>query len=96
MGLSIGTMIAKGDMSLVRLWLVQLLANFLWSVAFFALRSPLLGLIVILILDVLVFTYTVYAFGQNRTAAWAFVPYMLWLIFASYLTGYIYLNNPTL
>ena len=96
MGLSIGTMIAKGDMSLVRLWLVQLLVNFLWSVAYFALRSPLLGLIVILILDVLVFTYTVYAFGQNRTAAWTFVPYLLWLIFASYLTGYIYLNNPAL
>lgn len=94
MGISIGAMISQGDMSLVRLWLLQLLVNFIWSVAFFALRSPLFGLIVILILDVLVFTYTVYAFGQNRLAAWLFVPYMLWLLFATYLTGYIYLHNP--
>lgn len=94
MGISLGAMIAKGDMSLVRLWLVQLLVNFLWSVGFFALRSPLLGLIIILILDVLVFTYTIYAFSSHRVSAWLFVPYLLWLLFATYLTGYIYLHNP--
>lgn len=93
MGLSISVMIDRGDMSLVRLWLFQLIVNFLWSVAFFALRSPLAGLIVILVLDVLVFTYTIYAFGCNRAAGWLFVPYMVWLLFATYLTGYIYLNN---
>lgn len=95
MGISLGAMVAKGDMSLVRLWLVQLLVNFLWSVAFFALHSPLLGLIVILLLDVLVFTYTIYAFTSNTTSAWLFVPYLLWILFATYLTGYIYLNNPS-
>jgi tryptophan-rich sensory protein len=95
MGISLGAMVAKGDMSLVRLWLVQLLVNFLWSVAFFALHSPLLGLIVILLLDVLVFTYTIYAFASNTTSAWLFVPYLLWILFATYLTGYIYLNNPS-
>jgi tryptophan-rich sensory protein len=94
MGISLGAMIAKGDMSLVRLWLVQLLVNFLWSVGFFSLRSPLLGLIIILILDVLVFTYTIYAFSSHRVSAWLFVPYLLWLLFATYLTGYIYLHNP--
>lgn len=92
-GLSIGTLIAKGDMSVIRLWLLQLIVNFLWSVTFFAMRSPLLGLIVILILDVLVFTYTIYAFGRSKVAGWLFVPYLLWLLFATYLTGYIYLNN---
>ncbi|MBE6188589.1 MAG: tryptophan-rich sensory protein [Rikenellaceae bacterium] len=94
MGISLGAMVAKGDMSLVRLWLVQLLVNFLWSVGFFALRSPLLGLIIILILDVLVFTYIIYAFSGNRVSAWLFVPYLIWLLFATYLTGYIYIHNP--
>ena len=93
MGLSIGVMIARDDMSVVRLWLLQLIVNFLWSVVFFAMRSPLLGLIVILILDVLVFTYTIYAFGRSRAAGWLFIPYLLWLLFATYLTGYIYLHN---
>lgn len=93
MGISISILIDRGDMSLVRLWLFQLIVNFLWSVAFFALHSPLAGLIVILVLDVLVFTYTIYAFGRSTAAGWLFVPYMAWLLFATYLTGYIYLNN---
>ena len=93
MGLSISVMIDRGDMSLVRLWLFQLIVNFLWSVAFFALRSPLAGLITILVLDVLVFTYTIYAFAISRAAGWLFVPYMAWLLFATYLTGFIYLRN---
>ena len=94
MGISIGAMVSKGNLSLIKLWLVQLLVNFLWSVAFFGLRSPLLGLILILILDVLVFTYTIYAFSNNKVSAWLFVPYLLWILFATYLTGYIYLSNP--
>lgn len=93
MGVSIGRLVAAGDMSLVKLWLLQLLVNFIWSLLFFALRSPLLGLITILILDVLVFTYTIYAFGSDRVAGWLFIPYVVWLLLATYLTGYIYLNN---
>jgi tryptophan-rich sensory protein len=92
-GISAGVMLAKGDVSVIRLWLLQLLLNFLWSVCFFALRSPFLGLIVILALDVAVFAYIVYAAGRNVVAAWLFVPYMLWLVFATYLNGYIYINN---
>ena len=92
-GISAGTMLVKGDMSVLRLWLLQLLLNFLWSVCFFALRSPLMGLLVILALDVAVFAYIVYAANRRAAAAWLFVPYMLWLIFATYLNGYIYINN---
>ena len=96
MGVSIGAMLVRGDLSLLRLWLLQLMLNFLWSVCFFALRSPLMGLLVILALDVTVFAYIVYAFGRRASAAWLFVPYMLWLIFATYLNGYIYIyNRPT-
>ena len=92
-GLSAGTMLVRGDMSVLRLWLLQLLLNFLWSVCFFALRSPLVGLLVILTLDVAVFAYIIYAASRRAVAAWLFVPYMLWLVFATYLNGYIYINN---
>ena len=93
MGISVGTMLVRGDMSVVRLWLFQLLLNFLWSVCFFALRSPFVGLLVILSLDVAVFAYILYAANRRAIAAWLFVPYLLWLIFATYLNGYIYINN---
>lgn len=92
-GISAGTMVVRGDMSLMRLWLFQLLLNFLWSVCFFALRSPMAGLLVILTLLVSVFAYIVYAASRRPAAAWLFVPYLLWLIFATYLNGYIYINN---
>ena len=92
-GISAGTMLVKGDMSVLRLWLLQLLLNFLWSVCFFALRSPFLGLVVIMALDVTVFAYIVYAAERRVVTALLFVPYMLWLIFATYLNGWIYINN---
>lgn len=92
-GLSIGFMLVRGDMSVVRLWILQLVVNFLWSVLFFAMRNPLLGLIDILILDVLVFTYIVYAAGRRKLSAWLFAPYFVWILFATYLNGYIYLHN---
>ena len=93
MGLSLGVLLVRGDMSLVRLWLIQLLVNFLWSVFFFSMRSPLAGLVLILLLDVLVFTYLIYASSRSAVAAWLWAPYMAWLVFATYLNGYIYLNN---
>ena len=92
-GISAGTMLAKGDMSVLRLWLLQLLLNFLWSVCFFALRSPFMGLLVLLALDVAVFAYMLYTIGRRPIAAWLFLPYMIWLIFATYLNTYICINN---
>ena len=93
MGISLGSLLVRGDVSLVKLWLLQLLVNFLWSVMFFALRSPFAGLLTILLLDVLVLSYIIYAFSRRATSAWLMMPYMIWLLFATYLCGYIYINN---
>lgn len=95
MGISLGCMVSRGDMSLVGLWGLQLFVNFMWCVLFFAFRNPLLGLLDILLLDVLVFVYIIYAAGRSRPAAWLFAPYMLWLLFATYLNGYVLVHNRT-
>jgi tryptophan-rich sensory protein len=92
-GASLGAMLVKGYVGLVKLWLMQLLLNFLWSALFFGVRSPLLGLITILLLDIVVFAYIISAAGRRGLAMWLFVPYLLWLLFATYLNGYIYLMN---
>ena len=52
-----------------------------------------MGLLVLLALDVTVFAYMLYAIGRRAIAAWLFLPYMLWLIFATYLNSYICINN---
>ena len=75
------------------IWYVQLGINFLWSILFFVCRSPLFGLIDILILDVLVVCYMVYAARIRASASWLFLPYLCWVLFATYLNAYILAAN---
>lgn len=78
---------------LLRLFAVQLLFNFLWSVLFFYFRSPLLGFIDIVALDLLVVAYIVRSWPVSRGASLLFAPYLLWILFATYLNGYILACN---
>lgn len=94
MGVSLGRLIEAGhDRVLFGIWGAQLVLNFLWSILFFTLRNPLLGMVDILLLDVLVFLYLAGARRYDRVASWLFVPYFVWLLLATYLNGYIYLYN---
>ncbi len=94
MGISLGRLISRRcSNGLKVLWVAQLVVNFLWSILFFLMQSPLLGLIDILILDILVITYIWRAYRCDRWASWLFIPYILWLALATYLNTYIYLYN---
>src|SRR5574344_862078 len=55
-------------------WGVQLLCNFLWSVLFFFMRSPFLGFVDIVILDLVVYYFILRSWRFDRAAAWLFVP----------------------
>lgn len=94
MGLSLGRVLQYGDKRYVTLWFLQLAVNFLWSVFFFYLRSPLAGFVDILVLDVLVIVYILCVRRRTPSAAWLFAPYLLWILFATYLNGYILVENP--
>lgn len=97
-GISAGrvlTSVSPDRKAVMGIWYGQLLANFLWSVLFFTLRSPLLGLIDILVLDALVAWYIVRSSRIRKSAAWLFVPYLAWILFATYLNGYILAANGT-
>lgn len=64
----------------------QLVLNTLWSFVFFGLHQPWLGLIVILLL-IGAIIWTMYEFKRiSKTATWLFIPYLLWVLFATYLT----------
>jgi tryptophan-rich sensory protein len=72
---------------------LQLLLNILWSYFFFGLQSPLYGLAEILLLLCAVVA-TILAFWRIRPlAAYLLLPYLLWGLFATLLTGWILLNN---
>ena len=64
---------------------VQLTFNFTWSLAFFAARSTLLGLITITALW-LTIALAISVFRPiDRLAAWLMAPYLLWVSFAAAL-----------
>ena len=78
---------------IIRLFGFQLLFNFTWCIFFFYFRSPLLGFANILVLDVLVIYYMIESYPVRKSSAYLFVPYLLWLILATYLNGYILMYN---
>lgn len=71
----------------------QLALNVLWSVVFFGLESPGLGLVEILVLWAAILL-TILAFGRvSRPAGWLLVPYLAWVSFAALLNAGIWWLN---
>lgn len=79
--------------TLIVLFILQLIANFLWSVFFFYLENPFLGLTDIVILDIIVIFYIIKSYSVSKISTWLFVPYLLWILFATYLNAYIFIYN---
>lgn len=79
----------------VRLWGWQLMANALWTPAFFGLHSPGAGMAVMAALLLLI-VLTIRAFwGVSRRAALLMLPYAAWVGYAAYLNvGFLALNHP--
>jgi benzodiazapine receptor len=74
-------------------FMVQLALNISWSIAFFGLRSPLAGLVVIVILWAAILATIFSFFGISKTAGALLIPYILWVSYAAVLNGAIYVLN---
>jgi tryptophan-rich sensory protein len=66
-------------------FIAQLLLNALWSPLFFGLRSPLAGLVDIVLLWGLIILTMIYFFKVSTAAGILLVPYILWVSFAAVL-----------
>ncbi len=75
-------------------FLAQLFFNFIWSVLFFGLRSPILGLIDILVLWVLILITTIKFYKLSKPASYLLIPYLAWVSFAAILNLSIVFLNP--
>jgi len=74
---------------------LHLISNFAWTGIFFGLKSPGLALIDILFLDISL-VLIVWCFWQtNRMASILLWPYLMWVLFATYLNASFYLLNRT-
>ena len=84
------------DLARIRLtYWTQLALNLAWSFAFFGLKNPAAGLVVILLL-LSAIVATILAFQKSsKVAAALLVPYALWVSFATILNFAIFQLNPT-
>jgi tryptophan-rich sensory protein len=78
---------------LTALWLVQLVLNGAWSIAFFRMQMPGLALVVILGMLAAIVGFILYAWRPARLAALLFLPYAAWVAFAGILNATIVALN---
>ena len=83
----------RGVKTAVAVFAVQLVLNACWSAAFFGARSPLAGLIVILVLLAAIVLAMVRFFRISPPAGALLVPYLVWVAFATVLNASIYNLN---
>lgn len=75
-------------------FVAQFAVNILWSAAFFGLRSPLAGLVVIALLWILILLNIYRFYPLSKEAALLLVPYLAWVSFAALLNYSILVLNP--
>jgi len=90
MGISLFLVLQKGwedkkVKTAIYVFAIQLVLNALWSVAFFGFKSPLLGLMEIIILWVAIAATILSFMKVSRTAAYLLIPYIIWVSFAAIL-----------
>ena len=95
MGVSFGILRDKhlNDSNVKLIYYIQLIVNLLWPIAFFVLKWRLFAFIWILILDALVVLMIFTFYKRNKTAALLQLPYLAWVLFASYLNLGVYINR---
>ena len=77
----------------LKIYVINLFVNFLWSPMFFGLGLKLFSFIWIIILDIVVLYMIVCYYKVNKKAAYLQIPYLIWSLFATYLNLAFYILN---
>ncbi|KRK49131.1 tryptophan-rich sensory protein [Secundilactobacillus kimchicus JCM 15530] len=77
----------------ITLFFGQLTVNFFWSIIFFGAAAYWISFVIIVLLDGLVIMAIAKFNRTSHLAAWLLVPYLFWILFATYLNvGVAWLN----
>ena len=76
-----------------KLFLMQLLLNFFWSLLFFGLHQPFLAFVDIFLLWIFILLTILEFKKRSKTAGYLLIPYLIWVSFASILNLSIVLLN---
>ena len=75
------------------IYYAQLVVNALWSIIFFVFKWRFFAIIWIILLAILVIIMIIKFYKKNKIAGLLQIPYILWVLFATYLTIGIYILN---
>jgi len=64
---------------------IQLFVNFLWPIVFFRFEWYWIAVVIIILLDILVSITTLWFYKINKSAGYLMIPYLIWILFATYL-----------
>lgn len=97
-GLSIGLILtkvkdSKAKQLAIKVFVVQLVLNLIWSPVFFGLQKPLIAAIIIIVLLVLIVTTIRMFLHLYKPAGQLLIPYLLWVSFATCLNIAIVVLN---
>ena len=95
MGVSYGILKTnnKVDNEINLIYYLQLGVNALWSIFFFIFKWRLFSFLWIILLAILVFIMIIKFYNKNKVAGLLQIPYLLWVLFASYLNLGFYILN---
>ena len=95
MGISYGLLKTNNlaDEDIDRIYHIQLAINALWSIIFFTLKWRLFAFVWILLLLIAVIIMIDKFYAKNKIAGLLQIPYLLWIIFATYLNLGFYILN---
>lgn len=95
MGVSYGILKSNSltDEKTNTIYYLQLFVNALWSIFFFVFKWRLFSFIWILLLIILVLLMIKEFYKKDKLAGLLQIPYLIWIIFASFLNLSIYLLN---
>lgn len=95
MGISYGILKSNNlvDSKINLIYYSQLMVNLLWPIVFFILKWRLFAFLWIILLVVLVVNMIIQFYNKNQLSGLLQIPYLLWLLFATYLNLGVYLLN---
>ena len=95
MGISYGILKVNNqtDEEIDWIYYIQLAINALWSIIFFNFKWRLFALVWIILLAIAVISMIRKFYNKNKVAGLLQIPYILWVIFATYLNLGFYILN---
>lgn len=76
-----------------KVYYIQLIINLTWSIIFFNFKLYFIAIIWIMVLIYFVIKMIKLFYKDNKTLGYINIPYLIWLLFALYLTISVYLLN---